>query len=140
MELWSAIALTVTAAALLGMALAQLAFVRQAVRLMRQTDQVVKDLQRDVRPLIEQARCVADDAAKVTSLAVAQVERVNEVVRLTASRVEETVAVIQRAVVEPLQNGAAVVAGFRAALKVFQSLNDSSKRAEREDDDALFIG
>ena len=57
----------------------------------RQADEATTDaLRREVKPLIEKANRLVDEASRVTSLAAAQVERVERLLASTSERVDET--------------------------------------------------
>ena len=62
---------------------------------------------------------------------------------MTARRVDETLTTVQKTVFGPLRQGAALMAGIRAALGVFRpdSARGHRRRGRlRDEDDALFIG
>ena len=60
--------------------------------------------------MIEKARLVSEDAAKMSALAAVQVERVDQVFQDLSQRIDETAVMIQRAVVTPAREGAALFA------------------------------
>ena len=126
-------------AALVVMALMQVGVVIVAVIIGRRVIAVTEDLRREVRPLIANAQKISDDAARVTALAVRQVERVDQLLTDTQEHVGKTFGLVQQAVVEPVRQGAAVVAAVRAAISAFRSWQDRSGHA-RDDEDALFVG
>jgi hypothetical protein len=135
---WQVVYLGVMAAALAIMAIVQIGVIIVAIRLGKQLSATVDEIRREVRPLIEKAHRISDDAARATSLAVAQIEKMNQLLTTTSSRVSETLGLVQHAVVEPVRQGAAVVAAVRAAVSAFRSWRASHHT--REDDDALFVG
>jgi hypothetical protein len=98
-----------------------------------------EELRREVKPLIEKAHRISDDAARVTALAVVQAQRVDRLLESTAARVDETLAIVQQAVLEPVRQGAAVVSAVRAALTAFRAWRQHDQHA-REEEDALFVG
>jgi hypothetical protein len=108
-------------------------------RASRQVTETVESLRRDVRPLIEKATKVTDDAARVTELAVRQVERVDGMVANMAVRVDDTLHVVQSSIVDPIRQGAAVVAGIRAMMGAFRGRH-GRPAAHRDDEDPLFVG
>lgn len=135
---WALVCLAVTAVSLLAMAAGQLMLAAAARRAARQTVDAVQEFRRELKPIVEKAQKIADDAARTTGIAVVQAERINEVTVLTAKRIDETLASVQEAVNGPLRQGAAVIAGIRAAIEVFRAAGD--RRRGRDDEDALFIG
>ncbi|NQW05321.1 MAG: DUF948 domain-containing protein [Acidobacteria bacterium] len=134
-EVW----LGIIAVAVLVMAGVQVATLRQLSRVARETTAAAQDLRKELAPLIVKAHKVADDAGKVSALALTQMERVDRVLDATARRVDETLQTVQESLISPVRQGAAVMAGIRAALAVFRSRQDRD-RYGRDDEDALFIG
>lgn len=136
---WQVVFLGIIAFALVAMAAAQVVIGLAVARASRQVTETAETLRRDVKPLIEKATKVTEDAARVTELAVVQAERVDQLVASVAVRVDDTLAVVQRSVVAPVQQGAAVVAGIRAMIG---ALRDRPRRppAHRDDEDPLFVG
>lgn len=134
-ELW----LGVIAVAVLVMAIIQVVVLLQVGRLAKQAAAATADLRKELTPLIAKVNKVADDAGKLSALALTQLERVDRVMETTAQRVDDTLAIVQGAVLTPVRQGAAVVAGLKAALAVFRSRQDR-RRYGRDDEDALFIG
>jgi len=131
--------LAVMAVALAIIAVVQIGVIIVAIRLGKQIGATVEEIRREVRPLVEKAHRISDDAARATSLAVAQIEKVNHLLTNTSTRVSETLGLVQHAVVEPVRQGAAVVAAVRAAMTAFRSWRASHPHS-RDDDDALFVG
>ena len=136
---WILACLAVMAVALVAMAVGQLVLALTAARMARQASVTITQFQRDLRPIIDKVQKIADDASRTTALVGLQVERIDKMIDSTTRRVDDTLGVVQDAVSGPLRQGAAVIAGFRAALEVFRSIS-SRPSAAREDDDALFIG
>jgi hypothetical protein len=136
---WQVIFLGVMAGALVLMAAAQTAVAIALARSVKHVVTAVDDLKRDVQPLIVKANRIADDAQKVSALAVVQAERIDALVLQTTARVDETFGVLQSAVIEPIRQGTAIVAAIRAgvaAIRAWQSRSSTS----RDDDDPLFVG
>ena len=112
--------LGVIAAATLAMAIVQVGVIVVAGLLARRMIRLVDQVERDLRPLIDNVNAIGRDAARAASLAAAQVDRVDRLVTDLVGRVEQT----------ELHNRAAVGA-FRDARRARQ------RRAD--DEDALFI-
>jgi len=85
---------------------------------------------------------IARDAARISSLATGQVERIDRLVTDLTTRIEQTATTVQDAILKPLRDGAAIMSGVKAAIGVLRELTDRSgtNRARTDDDDALFIG
>src|SRR5579871_2567832 len=95
--------LVVIAIALVAMALVQIVVLAVVAMAVRRGVEILEQTQRDLRPLIEKAHRVTDDASRITSLTLRQVERVDELVTLIGERIETTADVIQTRIVEPIQ-------------------------------------
>ena len=134
-EVW----LGVIAVAVLVMAVAQVAVLIRLSQVAKETSEATRDLRRELTPLIAKAHRIADDASHVSALAVAQMERVDHVLSTTVRNIDHTVAVVQSAIISPVRQGTALVAGVKAALAVFKARQDRG-RYGRDDEDALFIG
>ena len=131
--------LGVIAVAVLVMAVAQVAVLIRLSQVAKETSTAARDLRRELTPLIEKAHRIADDAGRVSALALAQMERVDHVLSSTVRKIDDTVATVQSAIISPVRQGAAVIAGVKAALAVFRARQDRG-RYGRDDEDALFIG
>jgi hypothetical protein len=139
---------TVTATVFLGiiavatfvMALAQLAAVIYAGRVARRAEETAARVERQLQPLLERANEMSGEAARALSLAVTQVERVDRLMADVTTRVEQTAAEMQRAVVMPLRQGTALVAGIRAGVEALLRVRRRRQASFDEDEDALFIG
>jgi methyl-accepting chemotaxis protein len=100
-------------------------------------------IEQDVQPVLHHARQVSAEAARMSTLAAAQVERVDQVFSDLGRRVDQTAAVIQQALVVPAREGAALFSALRstvAALKGLRGNGRSGPPRGVEEDDALFIG
>lgn len=131
--------LGVIAVSVLVMAVVQIAVLIRLAGAAKEAAAATRDLRRELTPLIAKAHKVADDAGRVSALALTQMERVDRVLDSTALRIDDTMAVVQQALISPVRQGAAVMAGLKAALAVFRARQDRG-RYGRDDEDALFIG
>ena len=137
----SSIYLAVMAVALVVMAGIQVGMIVVVLRVTKQLTTTAEEIRREVMPLVAAAHRISDDAARVASLTVVQVERIDRLLASTSDRVNETLAVIQQAVVEPVRQGAAVMTAMRAAVSAFRSWRGHPHATHgRDDDDALFVG
>jgi hypothetical protein len=133
--------LGVIAAATALMAVLQVGAVVVLARLARRLEQSVGQLQRTVQPLIAQATTVSEEAARVATLVSAQVERADVLLGDLARRVDDTVTLVENAIVAPVREGLAIAAGVRAVLSALRGLRGSKGAGVRhEEEDALFIG
>ena len=131
--------LAIIAIAVALMAAAQIMLALTALKAAREMTATVAELRRDLKPVIDKADRLVDEATRVTSLAALQVERVDRLLASTVERIDETLSVVQSAVIRPVRQGAALMAGVRAALSALRSWQDRGRHG-RDDDEALFVG
>jgi hypothetical protein len=135
------VSLATMAVVLVVMAGIQIGLMVIAIRVGRQVTATTDEIRREVRPLVEKAHRISNDAARAAALTVAQVERIDRLLASTSARVDETLGLIQNAVVEPVRQGAAVMTALRAAFAAFRSWRgEAHVHHAREDEDALFVG
>lgn len=138
---WAVVWLGVMAISLALMAIIQIALIVAGIKLVTQLSATVGDLRQQVQPLLAKVNRIADDAAKATSLAALQVERVDEMLSVTAARVDEATTVLRAAMGGPIRQGAAAFMAVRAILSALRRRSSSgSGSGRRDDDDALFVG
>jgi len=131
--------LGVIAVALVILTTAHLVALLRVAQLVKEQSAVVREFRKELDPLIAKANRIVDDAGKVSALALTQMERVDQIVDVTTQRLDDTLETVQEALIKPVRQGAAVMAGVRAALAVFKARQDRH-RYDRDDEDALFIG
>ncbi|MGE3276175.1 MAG: hypothetical protein AB7O67_13760 [Vicinamibacterales bacterium] len=145
--------LGVIAAAVSVMALIQVGAVVVALRLARRVESLTQQVEKDIKPVLANLSAVSDEAVRASRLAVAQVERLDELVGdfagragEMAGRVEDTLQAAQQFVTGPARQGMAVVAGVRAAVSAIRGIREATRRrsavraASLDDDESLFIG
>jgi hypothetical protein len=140
---WAVVWLGVIAAAVAIMAMMQIGLVIVCLRLARQLSATADEIRRDVQPLVAKVHRIADDAARATSLAAVQVERVDEMLSRTVARVDDVAGIVRNAMGGPIRQGYAVAMAVRAALSVFGGGPSRGRRRDartRDDEDALFVG
>lgn len=140
---WTPVFLGVIAVATLVMAVIQVGALVYGARTAQRLEQTLVRVETDLRPVLERARQVTDDAAKMSALAAVQVERVDQVFQDLSQRVDETAVMIQRALVTPAREGAALFSAVRAMVTALRGVGGGSRRTPPtgvEEDDALFIG
>jgi hypothetical protein len=131
--------LGVIAISVVVMTAVQIALIVAVLRLSRQLSATAADLQRDVRPLIDQALRVADETAKAVSLAALQVERLDQAFSATVARVDQAATIVRNAMGGPVRQGYAAILAIRAILSAFRP-DERRERAPRDEEDALFVG
>jgi hypothetical protein len=126
------------------MAAVQVGVILVLVRLARRVEEVSQRVEREIAPLAERLSKVADNLQQATSLAAVQVERVDRLLSNVTRRAEETVGLVQGAVVGPLREGLAVISAIRGVMGAFKSFRRGEaggRGASRfDDEDPLFIG
>jgi hypothetical protein len=138
---WAEVSLGVIALATLTMALVQVSVIVYGWMLARRISRLVGQIEQEMKPLADSLNAMARDAARATALAASQVERVDRMFTELTTKIEHTASTIQKSVLSPLRDGAAVMTGIRTAIEVFRELARSrSARGRNEEEDALFIG
>jgi hypothetical protein len=141
---WSAVFLGLIAAATLAMAVGQIGLFVAALRLTRRVEVLSAQVEREIGPLAEKLKQVADNLQHVSGLAGVQIERLDRLFAGASKRADETMSLVQGAVVGPIREGLAVVAAFRGvirAVRAFRRGGGPSRAASRfDDEDPLFIG
>lgn len=133
--------LGIIAFATLVMALVQVGVIVYGLSIARRVSRLLEKVETDMKPLLENLSAMASDAARASSLARAQVERVDQMFTDLTDRIEEMATTVQRAVITPLREGSAMMAGIKAALGIFRDVTSRPGPTPRtEEDDALFIG
>ena len=123
---WSLLFLAVTAVAAGLMALIQIGVLIYGARLVRRLNALANRLERQIDPLLVQMKEVGADVTRAARLGTEQVERADLLVTRLAQRVEETVDVAQRFIVEPVRQG---VTAFEALRSAFLNLQKSAEQA-----------
>ncbi len=133
--------LAIIALSTLTMAVVQVGAIVAILKIARQTQQAVADLQRDVQPLIARATAVADEATRTATLVTAQTQKIDRLLTDFTVRFDQTSAVVQQAIVTPAREGMALIAGLKAALGALQSMRERTRHGRgAEEEDPLFIG
>ncbi len=142
MTFWAEVFLGVIALATFTMAAIQLGVLVYGWTVARRVNRLLDQVERQMQPLADSLNAIARDAARVSALAACQAERVDRLVTDLTARLEQTATTVQDAVLRPLREGAAMLAGVKAAIEVFREFakRPGATRARSEEEDALFIG
>jgi hypothetical protein len=146
---WASVFLGVIALATLATAVMQIVVLVAAGRLARRIERFVDHTEQELKPIMGHLDAIGRDASRAASLATAQVERADRVITTQVERADrvlatlvdrlgETLDTIQTAVTRPAREGAALLAGFRAALGILRERGVRS-RSRADDEKALFI-
>jgi hypothetical protein len=95
-----------------------------------------------MKPLSESLNGIARDASRISSLAAGQVDRIDRLVTDLTTRLDEAASTVQEALLKPLREGAAMMAGVKAAMDVFRHLTrrPGGSPPKTDEEDAHFIG
>jgi len=140
---WSTVFLGVIAVAVTVMAAIQVGIVVYGGRLARRVDALTTQVEREIKPLLAHLTTIGEEAARASTLAAAQVERVDRLFADVSLRVEETAHAVQSAIVAPAREGLALISGVRAAFDAIRGLRQGAAPARttaHDDEDPLFIG
>lgn len=135
--------LAVIAFAVVVMAVVQVVVALSAAKAARDAAQAIAALRKDMGPILDNARRASEDAARVAALALTNMERMSTFVDTTTAQVAETVELVRDAVMAPIRQGSALLAGLKAALSFFGDRNrrsGSAKDTVPDEDESLFIG
>ena len=129
------------AASVVIMAGIQVAAIVFAIRAARRVGDAIDRLAQQVTPIVADLQTVSSQAARVTSIAAAQVERAEQLITDLSRRVEETAAALESSIIRPAREGFAVVQGIIAAVSAFrQAPAPRPRHAPVDEEDPLFIG
>lgn len=133
--------LGIIAVAVLAMAVIQVAAIVFAMSAARRIGQVADRLERNLNPVVSNLQTITSEAARMTTLAAAQVERADRMFADLSRRAEQVMAAVPT-LLGPAGKGLAFLNGIKAALAAIHELRRSSRRgaAHPDDEDALFIG
>ncbi|HVG86140.1 MAG TPA: DUF948 domain-containing protein [Vicinamibacterales bacterium] len=136
--------LGVIALSVLVMAAIQVGALMAGLRLARRVEQLSRQVDQDIKPLIANLTSLTAEAARSAELASRQVERVDRLFSDLTLRVDQTLAVAQQFVQGPARNGMALLSGVQAAVSAFKGIREASRRRRKTspgvEDDSLFIG
>jgi hypothetical protein len=133
--------LGIIAFAVLVMAVIQVAAIVFAMSAARRIGRVADRLEHDLSPVVSNLQAITSEAARVTALAAAQMERTDRLFADLSRRAEQVMAAVP-ALLGPAGKGLAFLNGIKAAVAAIFELRRSSRRgpAHPDEEDALFIG
>lgn len=139
MDGWGVAFLGIIAVATAATAVLQVGLILLLVRLVRRFTTLVDEVERELKPLLANANAVGRDAARVSSLMLAQVERADRLVADLATKVTETVTAVHNTMTSSAREGVALLAGLRAAIAAFRGLRGAAEDKPADEEDTLFI-
>jgi hypothetical protein len=139
---WAEVFLGIIAFATLTMAVIQVAAIVYGWSVARRLNRLLSQIEQEMRLFSQNLNAIARDASRISSLALGQVERLDRLLTDVTTRLEEAATAMQNAVVKPLREGAAMMAGIRAVIEVFRDLprRSGGSRPRAEEEETLFIG
>ena len=135
---WGEIFLGVIAFSTLVTAVIQVGVLLAAARLAKRMERLSERVEGQLQPIFAHLDSIGREASRATKVAGSQVDRVDAMVADVMTRFERTLDAVQAAVTTPMREGAAVAAGFRAAVDALRQGRRGS-RSRSEEEDALFI-
>ena len=136
---WTNIWLAIIAVSTLLMAVIQVGAIVAGAITARRVQARLARVEGQMQPLIDRVTVMSADAARISALAVQQAEKADVALTSAARRMDQTLAVVQNAVVTPAREGMALAAAVRAAVGSIKK-GTSRRKPSGEEDDALFIG
>jgi hypothetical protein len=131
------------AVSVLLMAIVQVATILWATRTAKRVGETVARLEQEMRPVVASLQAMAADAARVSAMAAAQADKVDQMLGVVRQRVDQTVFSLQETILTPARE---VMAMLQALKEVFfggdkrRPAYDSRRRQQADEEDALFIG
>src|SRR5215203_3087670 len=122
------------------MAAIQVGIIVYGVSVARRVNRMLSQVEQEMKPLAESVNAIARDAARISSLATGQVERIDRLVSDLTVRIEQTATTVHDAILKPLRDGAALMSGVKAAIEMFREFRGAPNPVRAGDDDGLFIG
>jgi uncharacterized protein YicC (UPF0701 family) len=134
--------LRVLAAAVVVIAVVQVAMFVWATRLARRVGESVERLERELRPVLTGLQTIASEGARAATMAASQVEQIERIVGHLRQQIDRTVQTVRQTVVTPARDAMALVQAVKEVLfgGGARSAGERRRRTSAEDDDALFIG
>jgi hypothetical protein len=149
METWGVVFLGAIAISSVVQAAFLVALALAGLRLARRLDALQDQLDKQIAPTLKSLEQISRNAAEVSDRATVQARRLDLLLADTLEKVEDTAAIVQRLVIQPLRPVSHIVAvlkGLQAGVDVFLQLERRespppapSKGRAAEEDEHLFI-
>ena len=120
----------------LVMAAIQVGAVVAALRAARRVGEMASRFEQDVRPIVVNLQKVSEEAARVSTLAATQVDRLDSLVANISRRVEETAATVQQTILQPARDGLALLSTLKNVIASFRDLREPRAAQEPEPEGA----
>jgi hypothetical protein len=141
----SDIFLGLIALGVLVMAAIQVGAIVFALKTSRRVEATLGQLQQDIKPIVSNLQAMSADAARATSKAAAQVDRLERVLGDLSRRVDDAATAFNDTLLAPIREATAIVQGIKAAFAAIRGVGGSPRTDTRrgkaaEDEDPMFIG
>lgn len=142
---WSVVFLGIIALSTFLMAAIQIGVIIVGARIAKRLESSIGKLEQDIKPVLASVQTISAEAARISTLATTQVERVDQLFADFQQRADHTMTLVQQAIVTPAREGAALFGAVRSTLAAIRGLKSNGQGRQRpphgvEEDDALFIG
>lgn len=122
-----------------------IAGIRAARHVNQRVEQIGRQLDHDIKPLLANITAMSEEAARAAATASRQVDRADQLFNDVAARVDQTLATAQQLVQGPARQGMAILSGVQAAVSALQGIRESGRRRRNmgrgaDDEESLFIG
>lgn len=91
-----------------------------AVRTVNRVGEMAARFEQDVRPILVNLQKVSEEAARASMQAAAQMDRLDVLVSGIARRVEDTAAMLQQTILQPVRDGLSLLAGLKSVIDGFR--------------------
>jgi hypothetical protein len=122
------------------MAAIQVMAVVAALRAARRVGEMAARFEQDVRPIMHNLQKVSEEAARASTQAAAQVDRLDALAAGIARRVEDTAATLQHTILQPARDGLALLDGLKTFIAGFREPRASSPGPAPQEAQAPFTG
>ena len=147
METWGVVFLAVIALASLVQAAFLIGLARAGLQLVKRVDSLHEQIERDIKPTLDQVARISRNVGEVTDLVVLQARRLDDTLADTLEKFEATTDLVRNFVQRPLGPLADLLAffkGLRKGLDVYRQLGgfETARRGHGRsyaDDEHLFI-
>lgn len=122
--------LGVIAAATAVIAVVQVGMFVCGVLLSRRVNRLIEVVEQELRPVVDRVGTLSDDAARLSSLAMTRIERVDRAFERITSRLEETMKAARDAIAEPARQGMVLAHVLRAGLAALRNAKERPPAAD----------
>ena len=130
-ETWTVVFLGIIALSTFVMMAIQVGAIIYAARMAKRLETVVTRVEKDIQPIVERLTAVSEEAVRMSQLATQQVERVDVLFGDLSRRAEQTMAVVQQAIITPARESAALFSALRSTFAAIRGLRGNGTGPSR---------